>query len=116
MSEPNEVNLSVVENDTFVRTFELVDADTGSAINLTGATAKMQVRTTYGAASPSLTFEIGGSGGLTIPTPTNGRIVLSKTANVVPGNYVYDLQVTFAGSVVRTVARGMFVVLDEVTT
>jgi len=110
--EPATRNFTIVEGDTFVASLTLTDKATGLAIDLTGATPKMQVRTTYNAAASSLDFTVGS--GITVPTPVNGVILISKTMPLSAGDYVYDFQTT-VGSVITTYMRGRFKVLEGVT-
>jgi hypothetical protein len=113
--DPATRNFNVVESDTFEATITLRDKATGDPINLTGATCKMQVRTSYDAVDPpAMEFTTGG-GGMTVDG-VNGKITLSKTVALAAGEYVYDLQVVFAGPITRTYLRGRIKVLEEVTT
>lgn len=91
---------------------------TGAPIDLTGYTAKLQLRTTYDAASASLTLSTGS--GITI-TPSTGNIAIHATAtqtgadgSLVAGEYVYDLEITLAGEVTRVI-QGRAIVRPQVT-
>ena len=92
-----------------------LDSD-GAAVNLSGYTARMQVRTEVTAAAATLTL-----------TTENGRIALGgaagtvaltvpaiDTAAVAAGEYVYDLELVTGARVVRLI-EGSFVVRAEVT-
>jgi hypothetical protein len=87
----------------------------GTAWNLTGYVARMQVRRS---ANDSVKL-------LDLVSPTNitlnssGQIVVNATANamtaVPAGRYVYDLEVESAGGEVTSLLEGRFVVKPEVT-
>jgi hypothetical protein len=57
--------------------------------------------------------------GITIPTPTNGTVVVQATANqtraIVAGTYYYDIEITSQGGIVYRLAQGQVVVSAEVT-
>lgn len=87
----------------------------GVPVNLTGYTARMQVRSTYASATALVTLTNGS--GITLGT-TNGQITLTisavATAAIAAGNYVYDLELT-SGSTVTRLLEGQFIVSPEVT-
>jgi len=109
-------NIIADQGSTFSRQLTWNDSN-GSAVNLTGYTARMDVRTSIdaaGAAVLSLTTE-------------NGRIVLGGSAGTInlsaeatatqaieSGNYVYDLELV-SGSTVTRLVQGSFVLRGEVT-
>jgi hypothetical protein len=109
-------NIIADQGATFTRQLTWNDSS-GSAVDLTGYTARMQVRTSIdaaGAATLSLTTE-------------NGRIVLGGTAGtitltaeatatqaVTAGAYVYDLELV-SGSTVTRLVQGSFTLRGEVT-
>jgi hypothetical protein len=109
-------NITADQGATFTRQLTWKDS-AGSAVNLTGYTARMQLRQSIdasGAAVLSLTTEnnrivLGG---------TAGTIDLSVTATtmetVSPYTYVYDLEL-ITGSVVTRLVQGTFEVRGEVT-
>lgn len=89
----------------------------GTPIDLTGYTAKMQVRETVDSATVLLEL-----------STTNSRITLGGVAGTIDltasatvmaalawGQYVYDLELTSAGGVVTRVVMGSFTVSGEVT-
>jgi hypothetical protein len=108
-------NIIADQGATFTRQLTWNDS-AGSAVNLTGYTARMDVRTSIdaaGAAVLSLTTE-------------NGRIVLGGSAGTInltaeatatqaveSGNYVYDLEVV-SGSTVTRLIQGSFTLRGEV--
>jgi hypothetical protein len=69
-------NFEVDQNTTFTFTIDYADAN-GVPINLTGATAKMQVRDSKGGQKLAFTLT-SPSGGITI-TPLLGKLVIKMT-------------------------------------
>lgn len=109
-------NIITDQGATFSRTLTWTDS-AGTAVNLTGYTARMQVRTDYettGTPVLSLTTEngkivLGGSAGtIALGVPA------SDMASVVAGSYVYDLELV-SGVVVVRLVQGTFTVRAEVT-
>lgn len=90
--------------------------DNGSPVNLAGYTCKMQVRTSFGAATPVLTLSNGN--GMTI-TAATGVIAVAITAaalaKVPAGSYKYDLEITSGSGQVTKLLAGDFDVSAEVT-
>ena len=79
------VALVMDQGTTFTTTIELSD-EGGAALDVTGMTAKAQMRRAYGSAN-AVTFST---------ALTNGSLVMSmtaaQTANTEPGRYVYDVE------------------------
>lgn len=111
-------NILAEEGATFSRTITWRDSN-NALVNLTGYTARMQVRATIGdtSASPLLSL-----------TTENGRIALGGSAgtitltvpfasmNIPEGQYVYDLEMVGpGGTVVTRLIQGSFIVAGEVT-
>jgi len=109
-------NIIADQGSTFTRQLTWNDS-AGSPVNLTGYTARMDVRTSIGAA---------GAASLSLTTE-NGRIVLggsagtinlsaeaTATAAVEAGIYVYDLELV-SGSTVTRLVQGSFTLRGEVT-
>lgn len=69
-------NFEVDQNATFIFVLEYKD-NNGNAIDLTGASAKMQVRDTAGGTKLAVTLT-SPSGGITID-PTNGKLTVKLT-------------------------------------
>lgn len=102
---------------TFSKTIRWTDE--GAPVPLTGYTAAMQVKTTYGAttAVATLTTE---NGGITI-SGAAGEIMLylspTATSAIPAGTYVYDIELTAPVTLQKTrLLEGPFVVSPEVTT
>jgi hypothetical protein len=88
----------------------------GVAIDLTGYTAAMMVRDTY--ADTTTDLSLTSSSGITI-TPLTGtlqvRATATQTAAIAAGSYVYDLEITSAGSIKTRLVQGKITVSPEVT-
>lgn len=90
--------------------------DNDVAVNLTGYTAAMQVRSNYSLDPAVLTLTTS-NGGIVI-TANTGTIMITATAaqtyDIAPGIYVYDLELTL-GTYKERLIQGMLTVTDEVT-
>jgi len=89
----------------------------GVPINLTGYTAKMQLRLKYGAPDPAALTLTTENGGLTINGPTGTISILAtdeQTLALDPALYVYDLDIISGGTIERLV-MGQVTVRAEVT-
>lgn len=108
-------NLICEQGATFSRVFTWEDS-TGAPVNVTGYTARMQVRETLTAASTLLSFTTE-NGGITLGGIA-GTITVTATAEttaaVSAGCYVYDLELINGATVYRLV-QGQFTVDGEVT-
>lgn len=110
---PDNVDIEIYEGDDLDFEMEVRDA-ANTLVNLTGYTAKGQVKTSYADLSP-LTLVT------TIPTPTNGIVKVSLANTVTAGltaggDYIYDIQLTNPSGKIRTYLTGDIIVLPEVTT
>jgi hypothetical protein len=89
-------NFEVDQNTTFSFIVEYKDND-GLPIDLTGATAKMQVRDTKGGAKLAFTLTSPSTGGITI-TPLLGQIAIKMTPTQTNKLFYpkssYDLMIT----------------------
>lgn len=93
----------------------------GTAVNLTGYSARMQVRETYDATSPVLSLTSGT--GITLGG-TAGTIILEASSTATAGidatppgpqQYVYDLELVSGAGVVTRLVEGRMLVYPEVT-
>ena len=88
----------------------------GTAINLTGYTAALQVRTSPLAKTTVLSLAVGS--GITI-TAVNGLIAVHATAtqtgNIAPGLYAYDLEITSNSGIVTRLVQGTIQISAQVT-
>lgn len=107
-------NIITDQGSTFTRTLTYKD-NAGNPINLTGYSAKMQVRTATDATSVLL--ELSTANGRITLGGVLGTISLNAPAsamNFAGGVYVYDLELT-SGSTVTRVVMGSFTNRAEVT-
>lgn len=99
------------KGDYFPFTVTVKD-NAGVALNLTGYTARAQIRNPNDATQ---VWDFTAN----IPTPSNGEVQLTLTSPVsstIPaGNYIWDFQVTDPSGNVRTYIAGDVRVYDEVT-
>lgn len=111
---PGKYNMICPQGATFSKQLTYTIDDV--AVNLTGYTAKMQVREKHSSTTAKLTL-----------TTENGRITLGgalgtitlfiadeSTAEVAAKEYVYDLELMSGGNVYRLI-EGKFIVTPEVT-
>jgi hypothetical protein len=89
----------------------------GVAINLTGATAKMQIKNAAG--TVVLTLQTGGTG-IAITNPTQGELTISPevvgTSTLPLDNILlYDLKVTLADTSVYPWFRGIITLIEKIT-
>lgn len=112
---PGKYNFVCPQGATFSKQLSyLIDS---VPVNLTGYTARMQVREK--SSSPAkiidLTTE---NGGITLGGPS-GTVQLdisaSTTESLVPKTYVYDLELVSSGNFVVRLIEGQFTVTPEVT-
>jgi hypothetical protein len=90
--------------------------DANALVNLTGCTARMQVRQFAGSSASRLSLTNGS--GITLGGAAGTiRIQISSAAlsRVPAGEYVYDIEIVDASSIVLKVLSGEFVVNAEVT-
>lgn len=111
------VNLPPIEKYATYSVPILLSNTTGTAIDLTGCTADMMIRSNYKSAVVGELSTTNGA--ITIPTPTNGTLYLNfspiLTGSIAPGTYIYDLLVAFANGNVVRVIQGSVIVEDGVT-
>lgn len=105
-------NLAIDQGTTYNLTLTVND-ETGSARNISGFSARGQLRRSYYSTS-NVQFTA------TIDNPSDGEIDISltsaETANLKPGRYVYDVELTSnAGVTVERVLEGIATVYPEVT-
>ncbi len=122
-AEPAVQNLEVFQGAYWSQRLEWQDSN-GDAIDLTGYTARMQVRKTFESEDVviALTTE---NGRITLgdPDPTDGVILLEIEADATDDlpatlsdrKWRYDLELVPAGGQVRRLLQGRFVVSLEVT-
>jgi hypothetical protein len=108
-------NFTLDQGSVWDLEIEYQDPD-GDPINLTGFTARMQLRKDYNSAVADLTLTTGG-GGIVI-TGATGTIDISVTAAQTevldPAFYVYDLEL-ISGSNISRLIQGQITVAEQVT-
>jgi hypothetical protein len=109
------LNFTHTKGDTFNEVaFEV--KKNGTAIDLTGATIRMQLRKQYSDASAVLSLTSVGSAGITITNATSGQFKINaQIIDIEVFNYVYDIQFTLVSGEVKTYVKGGFNVTPEVT-
>ena len=105
-------NFTLEQGSTFSR--QITVQENGTALNLTGYTARMQMRSTHDSSTIALTYTS------TIASPaSNGIVNLSATATqsaaIEEGIYVYDLEIESSGGVETRLMEGKVTVTPEVT-
>jgi hypothetical protein len=116
MALGNSFDLTINQGATFELTVTWKDA-AGTAINLTGYSARMQVRETYSSSTSIVSLTSGA--GITLGGAAGTiAIVISATttaALTAPFSGVYDLELVSAGGVVTRLLQGAATVSPEVT-
>ena len=104
-------NLAIDQGATFSTTLQVND-DEGNARNISGNTARGQLRRSYYSSS-NVQFTTA------IDNPSGGEIVISltagQTANLKPGRYVYDVEMVSNTVTVERIVEGIVTVYPEVT-
>lgn len=109
-------NLTVDQGTDWTRTFTLRNKADGSLVNLSGYTARMQVRRDYD--STTTLVELTTANGRIVLGGAAGTITLSLSATVTAGiarSGVWDIELVSAGGVVSRPLRGAFILEREVT-
>ena len=116
MALGNSFDLTINQGATFELTVTWKDS-AGTAINLTGYSARMQVRETYSSSTSIVSLTSGA--GITLGGAAGTiAIVISATttaALTAPFSGVYDLELVSAGGVVTRLLQGAATVTPEVT-
>ena len=114
MQQPSIYNITMYQGATFDLT--LTWNVSGTPVNLTNYTSRMQVRNTFDTDTTVLNFSAGS--GITLGG-TAGTILIeanaATTAGVPYGQYVYDLELVSPGTVVTRLIQGNLTIDPEVT-
>jgi hypothetical protein len=114
MAEIYELNINQGSNLSLE--IALKNAD-GTPLNLTGYTARMQLRASYTA--PEIIVELTTENGRIVITPLTGVVKLlldaTTTAALIAKTYVYDLETVSLVGFVTRVLQGEAIVSPEVT-
>jgi hypothetical protein len=111
-------NFTINQGETFTKSFAWANASE-VPYNLTGWTARLQARAFV--SSSSTLFDSGGASpttglSVTIPTPTNGTVVVTMTAamtSAIPCDGVYALELTSGSGQVKRLIEGSFTISPE---
>ena len=119
MLEPQQINLTIYQGSSFKRAWELADTESGSPINLTGYTAKMQVRGKIKDTDPIVDLSTE-NGGITIvmgedTTTMTVYIPASVTTGILVSKGVYDLELTDTLGDIYRLMEGSVTISKEVT-
>ena len=116
MQDPGRYDFTIYQGASFDRTFTWQTGDPAANVNLTGYTGRMQIRSTVAAPTTVLEFTtsngrmtLGGSAGTIAITVT-----AADTADLAPGQFVYDLELINGGTVTRLL-EGRATISGEVT-
>lgn len=116
MSDITKVNLTIPQGATFRYKFAWVDAKK-RAIDLTGFTARMQIRSSV--SDPTVLVELTTENNGLIITPATGIVALhmsaTQTADLNWTKGVYDIELIAVNGEVYRLVSGSVTVLQEVT-
>lgn len=114
MPNPGRYNITVYKGTTF--TLSPVWKIGGYAVNLTGYSAKMQVRA---ATDASVLVELSTANGRIVIDAALGKLTLTltatETAALTSGKYFYDLNLTASDATVTKILEGVFLINESVT-
>lgn len=101
--------------DTFLGISEIEVLINGLALDLTGASVLMQLKKVAGSDTVAKEFSTDNAL-ITITDATAGKIAIeSCIIDILPFNYVYDIEVTLASGRVLTVLEGTWEITSDVS-
>lgn len=110
-------DLTIRQGDTWRRSLGVADVD-GGPVDLTGASARLQIRADPADADDEPVLELAVGDGIDIDEEA-GSIDMTAdagvTAELEPGSYVYDLEVTWSSGDVEKILEGPATVVRSVT-
>jgi hypothetical protein len=105
-----KANLQIDQGADFSTEIDVLD-DNGDVVNLTGYTGAAQMRKHY-TSTTAINFSVA-------VNASGGTVTLSMTAaasaNVTPGRYVYDCELTSSSNTVSRLVEGIVTVTPQVT-
>jgi hypothetical protein len=105
-----KANITIDQGTTFSTTISLTN-DNGEPIDLSGYSGQSQMRKHYTSSnSVSFSVALGSESGTITLSLTSGQ-----TANLTPGRYVYDVEITSSSNVVSRIVEGIATITPEVT-
>lgn len=116
--QPAHIDLDVYKGSTFVKIIQWKTGIPQTAVNLTGCTARMQIRKAVNDTTvlDTLTTE---NGKIVIHEPSNGKFKIVIPAAVSTAytftSSVYDLEIVFSDGTVTRVIEGCLTAAPEVT-
>lgn len=117
MAIPAKIDLEIYQGSTFRKTFIWKTGDPTAPVDLTGYTARMQIRERITDDSPVI--ELTTENSRIILTPAEGKIELhltdADTSTITIKKGVYDLELVSPGGDVRRLVEGTVKVFPEVT-
>lgn len=119
MANVTEVNICRVRGDTDSFTVTVQDA-AGNAIDITGFSFLLTVDPSEAPEDAvNNLFQLSSpAGGIALSDPVNGEITVTLTAvqaDQTPQVYFYDLQMTDTGGAVKTILKGQWEVVQDIT-
>lgn len=113
---PGIVHFVCPQGTTFRRTvtYDINDVP----VNLSGYSARLQVRENYYSDNYVVSLDSGSIGGITLGGSAGTIDILiedSVTTDITAGDYVYDLEIINPSSYVDRLIEGTFIVTPEVT-
>jgi len=113
MAAPADLDLTRVRGDTFPMVFTIKDSS-GAAVNISGFSFKLTVDPEKNPTSADNNlFQLTG----TITDGPGGEVSFSPTAlqaDQPPNTYFYDIEMVDGASAIRTIAKGKFVVTQDI--
>jgi hypothetical protein len=105
-----KANLQIDQGADFSTEIDVLD-DNGDVVNLTGYTGAAQMRKHY-TSTTAINFNVA-------VNASGGTVTISMTAaasaNVTPGRYVYDCELTSSSNTVSRLVEGIVTVTPQVT-
>jgi hypothetical protein len=105
-----KANLQIDQGADFSTEIDVLD-DNGDVVNLTGYTGAAQMRKHY-TSTTAINFSVA-------VNASGGTVTISMTAaasaNVTPGRYVYDCELTSSSNTVSRLVEGIVTVTPQVT-
>jgi hypothetical protein len=105
-----KANLQIDQGADFSTEIDVLDDD-GEVVNLTGYTGAAQMRKHY-TSTTAINFSVA-------VNASGGTVTISMTAaasaNVTPGRYVYDCELTSSSNTVSRLVEGIVTVTPQVT-
>lgn len=108
-------NLTLTRGDTWKHVFDYLEPDEVTPVDLTGVSARLQLRPDINAGFVELLTTVSGE---IIITPLIGRIALRLPAarsGLLSGVLLYDLELTYSNGDVETIVAGTLTIVGDVT-